>query len=409
MKAFLAPPTATLTRVMNLGIMVSDAALSEEVRCAVQAFPVHIAFEMQNAMRYELLECVQAFRPDILILELGPSLHAAESLIQEVRQARPECRVIALGKASNAELILQAVRAGCADYVCPPVIDSLPAAILRISEKLNEDDDRSSKAGGKVLAFVSAKGGSGATTLACHLAAEIRRSVSEHTLLLDADDTAGVVGFMMRAKRNYTILDVARNIHRLDRSLWSGLVSQCSGLDVLPAPAVGSFEPLPAAETLRDTMCFLRSQYEYVIADLGRGLTALPDYLLGQADRVFMVLTPEQHAVEQAKRLAHYLSEEHTPQIEATFVLNRVSRKSPMAPGMARELAALPVCFEISSDYRELYDACLAGKLVPPSKQLGKEFVLAARTVLGLPVDDQPRHAFGWQTAWQNASGLSLK
>jgi len=408
-KAFLTPASPTLTRVMNLGIMVSDAALAEEVRGAVQAFPVQIAFEMQNALRYELVECVQAFRPDILILELGPSLQAAETLIQEVRLARPECRVIALGKASNAELILQAVRAGCADYVCPPVTESLPAAILRISEKLSEDDDRSAKAGGKILAFVSAKGGSGATTLACHLATEIRRSVSERTLLLDGDETAGGVGFMMRAKRSYTILDAARNIHRLDRSLWSGLVGQCSGLDVLPAPGVGSFEQLPAAETMRDTIRFLRSQYDYVIADLGRGLTALPDYLLGQADRVFLVLTPERPALEQAKRFARYLAEEHTPQVEVSFVLNRVSRKLPMAPGMARELAALPVAFEISSDYRELYDACLAGKLVPPSKQLGKEFVLAARTILGLPVEDKPRHAFGWQTAWQQAAGVAQK
>src|SRR6202162_6683998 len=77
----------------------------------------------------------------------------------------------------------------------------------------------------KTLGFVSAKGGCGATTLACHVATEWPRLVQSKVLLADLDLQAGLVGFLAKTKSPYSIADAVNNLQRLDPSFWHGLIS----------------------------------------------------------------------------------------------------------------------------------------------------------------------------------------
>src|SRR6202044_3499324 len=59
----------------------------------------------------------------------------------------------------------------------------------------------------KVIGLIGAKGGVGVTTIACTLAAELRRQTNQTTLLADLDMDAGLVAFLMNAESNYSLLE----------------------------------------------------------------------------------------------------------------------------------------------------------------------------------------------------------
>ena len=97
--------------------------------------------------------------------------------------------IIALNSSADAEAILGAMRAGVHEYLFPPIAEPLRKALEKRSAERARRRESGTK--GKSFGFLSAKGGCGATTLVCHVAAELGRQ-KQKVLLADLDlDTAG--------------------------------------------------------------------------------------------------------------------------------------------------------------------------------------------------------------------------
>src|SRR3989442_4340335 len=104
--------------------------------------------------------------------------------------------------------------AGTNECIFPALEGNLRAALERKSEERSL-----SRAGvrgkGKTIAFLSAKGGCGATTIACHIAVELGRQATQHVLLADLDLTAGLIFFLIRSPPPYPELDSVAQLHHL--------------------------------------------------------------------------------------------------------------------------------------------------------------------------------------------------
>ena len=123
--------------------------------------------------------------------------------------------IIALNTSQESGSILASLRAGINEYLFPPLEEPLKKALEKRSVERSRRRDGGAKGGGKALGFLSAKGGCGATTLVCHVAAELGR-LNQKVLLTDLDMDAGMVGFITKTKSVYSILDAVNNLHRLD-------------------------------------------------------------------------------------------------------------------------------------------------------------------------------------------------
>ena len=115
--------------------------------------------------------------PDLLLVA-QPLLNGADlDRLETLGAQNPDMAMIVACGQQTPDFLLQAMRAGVRE-VMPMPIDSaaLQSAVRRIEEKRNFNN----RALGKVLAFISCKGGSGATFLAANLgyalAAEIGRA-----------------------------------------------------------------------------------------------------------------------------------------------------------------------------------------------------------------------------------------
>lgn len=84
-----------------------------------------------------------------------------------------------------------------------------------------------------LYAFVPAKPGCGASTLAAQATALAARLAKEPTLLLDFDIRLGVTSFLLKGEGTHTIVDALLQAEHLDRDVWSSLVSQLDNRHLL--------------------------------------------------------------------------------------------------------------------------------------------------------------------------------
>src|SRR4029079_3462382 len=96
-------------------------------------------------------------------------------------------------------------------------------------------------------AFIGAKGGVGATTIAVNVATALARHSSDSTLLIHLKAMCGDAAARLSEEPRFSVLDALENVQRLDEAYFRGLVVRTgAGLDLLVAssrPGVSSFDP----------------------------------------------------------------------------------------------------------------------------------------------------------------------
>ncbi len=406
MRGYLPARTEGCPRAIAAAVFVADSGLLHEVHACLHDLSIRLALEEPAVGDWSgLRPRLQRANPDLVIFEIGETApEAAEAAIRDLKGCVPEASVIAVARVAETNHLLAALRAGCSDYVSPPLATSLPAAITRIAQDAaSASPQEPVRPGGATIGFLAAKGGVGATTIACHVARELRSFVKGRPLLLDLDLVGGEVAYQMQTTDSRrSVLDAAANLHRMDASYFGALVTERQGVDVLGAPGPAALKSPVSPEQVASVLGFIRSQYEFTVVDLGRGMNAIIDRALDEIDRVLVVTTPEVPAVEQARALVTYLTETRMPRVRASVIVNRVPRKRKWE-GFERLVSDLPVCGGICSDYQTLYDASIDAQLVSPRSDLGRDFTGLARMIAGVEGDGQ-NQASAVRFAWSRAT-----
>ena len=146
----------------------------EQAQACLATLPFRVVVEHQNMDDLSgFLERLERMRPDVVLLDITGWKDQLESLAASIRAATGEPMIVALNAVSDADAILASLRAGINEYLFPPLQDSLRKALEKRSTERSHRRDSGKQGAGKALGFFSAKGGCGATTLACHVAAEL--------------------------------------------------------------------------------------------------------------------------------------------------------------------------------------------------------------------------------------------
>ncbi|OWW19099.1 AAA family ATPase [Noviherbaspirillum denitrificans] len=262
--------------------------------------------------------------PDVLIVDSSGKGDADLAVLEQLGQRHPQMSFIVLREGQSPEFLLHAMRAGVRE-VLPSTPDgpALKGALDRIRYKMGFGSGHS----GKILAFVSCKGGSGATLLAANLAHALALDGSK-TALLDLNLQFGdALLFLSDQKPPGTLADVARNIERLDAAfLASSMVNVDAHFSVLAAPEDPAHGMDIKPDHIDALLTLARSQYDFVVLDLGRGLDALAIRALDHADLIFPVLQTTMPYVRDGKRLMEAFGALGYPKSKVRLVVNRYQK-----------------------------------------------------------------------------------
>ena len=300
--------------------------------------------------------------------------------------------IIALNTSQDSEAILSSLRAGVNEYLFPPLQDPLRKALERRSVERSRRRDGSSNGGGKALGFLSAKGGCGATTLVCHVAAELGR-LNQKVLLTDLDLDAGMVGFITKTKSVYSILDAVNNLHRLDIHYWRALVSNgIPGVEIISSPLALASKQQPQGDQVRQVLAFAKPHYDWTLVDLGRSLSRLGMAALEDMDEACLVTTLEVPALHQSKQIIQTLLDSGYQKNRIKLILNRAPKRLDIAPDELEKMLGVPIFFMVPNDYPELYETYAEGRMLSRSSELGKQIARLAAKLANLE-EEKPAKA----------------
>jgi pilus assembly protein CpaE len=380
---------------ISLAIAISTSELWEAVSSCIQTLPVRVVMEQAGVEDpATFLERIEQSVPDAVLLDVSTGFEDLPELIRQIKACPSHPEVIAVSNSSTPDEILRAIRAGAREFIYPPCVPSLPEALEKLAGERQKTAE-TIRPGGTNVGVVSAKGGLGATTLTCHAATEIHRRTGQDTLIIDMDLSAGLVRSFIKTSSRYSILDACSNVHRLDKSFWRALVTNGNtGLEVLGAPIESEVKEIPSAAQLRHVLRFVRTQYEWILVDLGRGRSPMLSGALEELDELLVVTTMEVPALLQVKQLLQYLRERRFGQNRIKLVLNRVVRRPELSIPDLEKLLGMSVFAIIGNDYKSLYEASSEGRLLMPDTQLCKQIGNMMARLAGLEQIPTPKKFF---------------
>jgi len=377
---------------LTAGLIVESKELWEELKAALAPLPIRLAFEASEIPQDwgPFIERLDRMQPDVILLDVTKLREPLEEVVQRLRSSSSQPAIFALHDTAHPEAILTALRAGASEYLYPPVADSLNAALERLSAN-KEKAGKSTMRGGKIIAFLSAKGGCGATTMACHVAAEMARQSTGKILLADLDLQSGMVGFLMKSSSPYSLADAVNNLQRLDQSYWRGLVSNgIPNLEIINAPTSPAGRQLPAGH-VKQVVAFARTQYDWTVLDLGRNVSTATLSMLDMVDETYLVTTPEVPALHQAKQVVQVLLDAGYSRSHLRLLLNRTSKRIDVTFDELESMLGVPVFATVSNDFDALYEAFSEGRLVNDSSAPGADFARLAAKIAGVPETKKKR------------------
>lgn len=256
---------------------------------------------LANAMPDLMLAGADPAAPDLLILD-EPSVEGGDlERAERLSHLYPRLACIILSQNKSSEFLLQAMRAGVREVVPVPIeADALIGAIQRVEAKRNGQ----LQSEGKVMAFISCKGGSGATFLATNLGYALS-TLKKRVALIDLNLQFGDASlFVSEQKPQATIADIAQQMHRLDASfLAASMIEVAPNYGVLAAPEDPAQANDVRPEHVDKLLKLLRRNYDYILLDVGRNLDAVSIGALDQADVIFPVLQTTLPYIRDGKRL----------------------------------------------------------------------------------------------------------
>ena len=192
--------------------------------------------------RYEFFaDVVAQTHPDIGLVAIDKDPDKALQLVEQLSASSPQCSVLVVSASTDGNLILRAMRAGAKEFLPKPIrIEDLVASLERIRERRFGHGDAKTR-GSTVIAIAGATGGVGTTSVAVNLGCILAKDPQNSVALVDLDLSLGDADVFLDTIPDYSLVDVAQNVTRLDFTLLKrSLTKHSSGLvSVAAAGAIG--------------------------------------------------------------------------------------------------------------------------------------------------------------------------
>jgi DNA-binding response OmpR family regulator len=285
---------------------------------------------------------IQAAIPDLIILDVMLPDTSGLALCHELRQQPdtsgiPILMLSALGQVPDK---VAGLKAGADEYVVKP-IDSLElvARVGSLLERVRRMRGEGGAQAGKVVTFLSSKGGLGTTTAVVNvgaclalqgkrvIVAELRPELGHLQSMLGLAAGDGTQGLLALAPAQIQA-----------KSVTAWVVRHTSGLQVLPAPSGIRPDLRIEPEQALAIVAALAALADVVLIDLPPFPRPESEAALGASDRILLTMEPTRLGLETASMMAAYAKAHARPAADLrVVVINRAPLAAPLAARQIQE------------------------------------------------------------------------
>jgi pilus assembly protein CpaE len=270
-----------------------------------------------------VLRQLQDQHAEVVLVSIDPkNPQRAIRTIELIHGSTPDITIFAVGEMSQPTNIVSAMRAGAREFLDHGATrEALVEAFTRFSATLSRTQRSASKA--RVLTFLNAKGGAGATTTAVNTAVALQEAHGRVVLVDFAP--IGHAALQMNLRPQFTIIDALQNLHRMDSSLLDGLMTPYrNGLHLL-AGAQQPHNAVPTASELARLFDLLVGQYNFVVLDCSGRMDGTMQMICDLSNAVLMVAQTDVVSLWSAGRIQAFL-QDGAGRDRLRLVLNRYKK-----------------------------------------------------------------------------------
>jgi pilus assembly protein CpaE len=332
---------------------------------------------------------------DVVIVDVDSNPDYALDLVENIGVLDLATTMVYSEQADPA-LLLRCMRTGAREFLTLPFAPGTMAEALVRASALRATVRVPRKTAGRLMVFLSAKGGSGVTTLACSFAVSLAQESGQKTLLIDLNLPLGDAAIDLGIRPQYSTVNALENVGRLDASfLATLLVQHSSGLSVLAAPTelAPTHVSDEAVDKLLEVAC---REFDYVVVDAGSRLDLQNTHLFDESATIYLVTQIGIPELRNSNRLIARLSTSGSPKFE--IVINRYDpRNMEIAEDYVTKALTRPAEWKIPNNYsavRRMQNT--ATPLTEDDTEIARSIRRMSRAVSGQPELPEKKKGFSF-------------
>lgn len=338
--------------------MVGKSVLILDENAASRNFLANTFLEMQfkvavAASGKEALIIAWRNEPDLIVFDPVLSDIQVEELIQKLR-THPrtlQTPLVALSSDPRPALKEACLNAGVYEYLVKSAqaIPALKETLNRLfgtqdpTEVVSSDAEKT----GLLIVFLSAKGGTGTSSLCANLAMNIKLAQPEARIVVaDLVLPIGSIAPILGYEGELNLATVA--------DLPAAQTNMEYFHENLPEPALWQFQLLPGspdpqhgnileADRINEIVETLRSAYDFIILDIGRSLSRISLPLIQKADLITLIVSTDQSTLKLTKTVWDYFQTQGIDGQKMYVILNRALGLVGLTKTQAEEILGLPI------------------------------------------------------------------
>jgi pilus assembly protein CpaE len=320
-------------------------------------------------------------RPELLLVILLPDWERALVTLKSVRRS-VQAPVLAVGPATDPQLILQALREGADHYVDQATLEKELESLL---PRLQTEGEGQAEPG-RFLALLAASGGSGSSTLAVNLAAVLAQQY-QACALLDLKPGVGDLAALLDLKPTYTLADLCLDITRLDQAMLErSLARHASGVHLLASPRTLADIRHVTPQGIRQALALARIVFPFVVGDLDDCFHEEQIEALRQAHLILLVLRLDFTSLRSARRILEHLSHIGIPREQVRLIVNRYGQPEELPAATAERALGMKISHYVPDEPKTINRANNTGTpavLETPKARVSKVIAQLAASVNG--------------------------
>lgn len=324
--------------------------------------------------RNNLARVLGRLAPRVVIID-GEDLELAVRCAGAVRQQVPEAALIGVSTYDDTFDTLRQIIPVTVPY--PPNIELLGEAL---SVAVHRGEARYVE---NLIAFLPAKGGVGASTIALNTAAAMASS-GKKTVLMDADLRSGALSLMLNCLPCGSMQKALEGAADEETFNWKPYITHAHDVDfvlsarvpVVPPPTWAHYHVLIQSAVAR---------YDTVLADLPELVNPGTVEIVKSARYVMVVATQEVLPLKMAERRMSELMEWGVPPDRIKLLVNRWHKKE-IGKEEIEKFVRRPVYATFANDFQTVRRAMMDGAPVAASTGLGHDYQAFVQALNGVKV-----------------------